>query len=214
MIVPLYNIDPDLEDRMYRSYSPDRGRSSRSYRPPPEGGRAVYTDSEYDDSGPSPFIPSFAGSAYGRGEDDSHTYRDDDDDFYQGSQADFRYAGSQASEHGRYPESDLSEQPEQHHQAMSSQHRGTHRVEASPHRKLQKHQSGSFLRGGSSQSTLRYPNRAGSAASERPDIRHFLADVQRYLEILPMHPDFRYSRCTGRKKAVCVRNWPFIMTWY
>ncbi len=46
-----------------------------------------------------------------------------------------------------------------------------------------------------------------SAGGRAYDSSNFLDEmVQTYLRSLPPHPDWRPSKCTGRKKAVCVRH--------
>ncbi|PPQ93586.1 hypothetical protein CVT25_005466 [Psilocybe cyanescens] len=170
----------------HRSHRSDRERSrSHSHRRARSNNHAVYTDSEYEGSGS--YVPSSRSSSHGRGRSPLPPKRYHDRDYEESYRVHSR---------SRYPESDAYGSSHHHHQ----DDRDSNYLHASHYGD----RAESVAHSGRSGSTVPGRHQHSRSNSDVPDIRNFLEDVQRYLKILPPAPNFCYSKCNGRKKAVCI----------
>ncbi|KAH9476366.1 Metacaspase-1 [Psilocybe cubensis] len=192
-IIPIYDDERTFpwSHHEYRPQTSERERSrsrshSRSHRRDRSKSRVVYTDSEYSHSGS--YVSSSRTSSHGRGRSPlpSERYREDRYEEPHRGHSRSRYTASEVGAGSLHHH----HQNDRNSDFLYNLHHGRRPESVAPSGR-----SGSTVRG------HRYGSRSNS---DIPDIRNFLEDVQKYLKILPPAKDFCYSRCTGRKKAVCI----------
>ncbi|KDR79563.1 hypothetical protein GALMADRAFT_243660 [Galerina marginata CBS 339.88] len=190
MVTPIYDTSAYSAEGSYRpshrdSIGSDR-EPARSYRSSHSHPRGAYTDSEYDDDR-EPFAPSYSSSYHGRDRTPSprrryRRDRDSDDSYPERSRA-------------RHSDSHQYDYPQREPRSRGSDDGYL----------PQEHGRHSYAAG-------RAPSGAGTSGSyHAPASADYSGDrgliddaIQKYLQLIPLHPKFCWSNCTGRKKAVCI----------
>ncbi|PPQ75248.1 hypothetical protein CVT26_014813 [Gymnopilus dilepis] len=186
MVTPIYDTyefpSPPDDDAVRSVYNPSVYTRDFAYpeRRSHSHPRAVYTDSEYDDD--RSYSPSHRSASHGRDYTPSVRSRRHQDDYYP---PDDRQSVYTASHVYGPPRSD-------------------HSYQSLPYDD-QRGRAPFIPPGMASSSSGGIPHHTTPNAVYSGGDRDLLDDVLRkYFQLLPPHRDFMWSKCTGRKRAVCI----------
>ncbi|KAF8148074.1 caspase domain-containing protein [Crassisporium funariophilum] len=217
MVVPIYDTPPSSVDGSYRSghrryAGSDRDSSIRSAHRSPQ--RAVYTDSDSDYRGSQAYIPSPRSSSHGyrrtyaesprrhqQDYDSDPYYRHDSRDRYPDSDSYLSPTRSPPPRHSRNYDSPSSSRQQHRYSPQSSSYPDNRSSVGFRH--------SAYQSPATAQSAYYPPAKSYSAyGNDKGVLQHvdsgLLDDVERFLKLIPPAPDFCWSACTGRKKAVCI----------